>query len=390
MFPKHGDTLYTGLFGMQTRKYVLFLFLIGLILSSELYFFWRFDIGKYGQLLCGISALILSGIRIEKKYFISCILFFVFYLYASLYVLDLNLLGRLFTLLPFCIFFLKKKDIQSVYTLYQDFFVYTVTISLVVYFFVVWIEYDLSYSIIEPLNDLKTHNYLAYPFCVIPDENYFSHFRFCGCYDEPGVVGTITGIMLITNRWNMRDWKNVVLLLSGIFTFSLYFYLLQFLYFLFYARLRYKIVVLLLLIGLFFSLQNDELVNKFLLTRLDFSGGDFSGDNRTTASFDSWYSNFLFTTNFWIGCGKGMANIVDAGGASYKHLIVDHGFIMFVVYMLSFLYLIWKNHSLSKNLLIIAVVLFSLIYQRPFIFNYLYLFLLVSSIMCFEKSLQYR
>lgn len=132
------------------------------------------------------------------------------------------------------------------------------------------------------------------------------------------------------------------------------------------------------------------MVNKFLLTRLEFSGGEFSGDNQTTASFDSWYSNFLFTTNFWIGCGKGMANMVDAGGASYKHLIVDHGFIMFVVYMLSFLYLIWKKHSLSKKLLIIAVVLFSLIYQRPFIFSYLYLFLLVSSIMCFGKSLQYR
>lgn len=367
------------------RRYILLIFLIGLILSSDLYFFWDFEVGKYGQLLCGISAVILSGIKIEKKNFVSCFLFLVFYLYASLFALNINWLGRLFILLLFCIFFLKKKDVRSVYILYQDFFVYTITISLVVYFLVVWIGYDLTHSIIEPLNELKSYNYLAYPFCVIPDENYFSYFRFCGCYDEPGVVGTIAGVMLITNRWNMRDWKNVVLLLSGIFSFSLYFYLLQFLYFLLYAKVRYKIVVLLLLTGLFLYLQNDELVNKFILARLDFSGGEFSGDNRTTVFFDSWYSHFLFTMNFWIGCGKGMAEIVDSGGASYKHLIVDHGFIMFVVYMFSFLYLVWRNHSLSKDFLIIAVVLVSLIYQRPFIFNYLYLFLLVSPVYILKK-----
>lgn len=373
---------------MQIRKYVLFIFLIGLILSSELYFFWGLEAGKYGQLLCGISVLVLSGMKVEEKSFTSSFLFLVFYLYASLYVSYLNLFGRLFSFLPFFVFFLKKRDVKKVYALYRDFFVYTITISLVVYLLVVWMGYDLPYSVIEPLNKLKTHNYLAYPFCVIPDENYFSHFRFCGCYDEPGMVGTIAGIMLVVNRWNMRDWKNIVLLISGIFSFSLYFYMLQFLYFLFYARLRYKIVAFFLLIGLFLYLQNDELVNKFLLARLDFSEGDFSGDNRTTASFDRWYRNFLFTADFWIGCGKGMAEIVDSGGASYKHLIVDHGFIMFAIYMFSFLYLIWRNHSVSKNFLIISIVLFSLIYQRPFIFNYLYLFLLVSSIMCFGKSLR--
>ena len=385
VFPKYDDTLYTELFGMQIRKYVLFIFLIGLILSSELYFFWGLKVGNCGQLLCGISVLILSGMKVEEKSFTSSFLFLVFYLYASLYVLDLNLLGRLFSFLPFFVFFLKKRDVQIVYTLYRDFFVYTITISLVVYFLVVWIEYDLPHSIIEPLNNLKSYNYLAYPFCVIPDENYFSYFRFCGCYDEPGVVGTIAGVMLITNRWNMRDWKNVVLLLSGVFSFSLYFYLLQFLYFLLYAKVQYKILVLLLLTDLFLYLQNDELVNKFILTRLDFSGGEFSGDNRTTASFDSWYKNFLFTANFWIGCGKGMAEIVDSGGASYKHLIVDHGFIMFNIYMFSFLYLIWRSHSMSKNFLIMSIVLFSLIYQRPFIFSYLYLFLLISPIYVLKR-----
>lgn len=62
---------------MKMRRYILLIFLIGLILSSDLYFFWDFEVGKYGQLLCGISAVILSGIKIEKKNFVSCFLFFI-------------------------------------------------------------------------------------------------------------------------------------------------------------------------------------------------------------------------------------------------------------------------------------------------------------------------
>lgn len=373
---------------MLSRKYVIYIFLLGIILSSELYFFWELKLGKYGQLLCCISAIILSNRKMNKNTLISFCLFFVFYIYASLYALNTNFIGRLFAVLPICIFFLKKDDIWRIYDLYYRFFVYTILISLVVYLLVVWIGLNLPYSVIEPLNELKSYKYLAYPLCVISDADYFSQFRFCGYYDEPGVVGTIAGIMLVTNRWNMHDWKNIVLLISGIFSFSLYFYMLQFLYFIFYARLRYKIVASLLLMGLFFYFQNDELVNKFLLSRMDFSGGVFSGDNRTTASFDYWYDHFLFTADFWFGCGKGMAEIVDSGGASYKHLIVDHGFVMFSVYMFSFLYLIWVNHSLSKSFLILSILLFSLIYQRPFIFSYLYLFLLLSSVMCFGRKVK--
>lgn len=370
---------------MQIRKYYIYIFVFGLIISSELYFFWGMKLGKYGSLLCAISALLLSGLRIDKKNILSCLLFFIFYLYASLYVLNISFVGRLFAFIPFCIFFLKKDDIRKIYFLYKDFFVYTIAISFIFYFLVVWIGYDLHYSVIKPLNKLKNCDYLAYPFFVISGVDYFSYFRFCGYYDEPGVVGTITGIMLIINRWNLRDWKNIFLLISGVFSFSLYFYMLQFLYFLFYSRLRYKILALLLFIGVFFFFHNDELVNKFLLSRLEFSGGEFSGDNRTTASFDNWYKHFLFSSKFWIGCGKGMATIVDSGGASYKHLIVDHGFIMFFLYISSFLFLIWRNHPLSKIFFLLLIILLSLIYQRPFIFDYLYLFLLISPICVLKK-----
>lgn len=125
MFPKYDDTLYTELFGMQIRKYVLFIFLIGLILSSELYFFWGLKVGNCGQLLCGISVLILSGMKVEEKSFTSSFLFLVFYLYASLYVLDLNLLGRLFSFFAiFCLFLEEERCTDSLYSVPGFFCIY--------------------------------------------------------------------------------------------------------------------------------------------------------------------------------------------------------------------------------------------------------------------------
>lgn len=69
VFPKYDDTLYTELFGMQIRKYVLFIFLIGLILSSELYFFWGLKVGNCGTVTMWNTVLILSGMKVGRKEF---------------------------------------------------------------------------------------------------------------------------------------------------------------------------------------------------------------------------------------------------------------------------------------------------------------------------------
>ena len=70
-------------------------------------------------------------------------------------------------------------------------------------------------KIIAPLNAVKTYNYIAYPFLVIPNylgaglDVYFQSLRFCGPFDEPGVVGTIAGLMLYIDNFNLKDKRNI-------------------------------------------------------------------------------------------------------------------------------------------------------------------------------------
>jgi hypothetical protein len=48
-------------------------------------------------------------------------------------------------------------------------------------------------------------------------------FRLCGMYDEPGMVGTVAGLLLAADRYRFRQWRVSVLYLAGVLSFSLAF-----------------------------------------------------------------------------------------------------------------------------------------------------------------------
>lgn len=81
----------------------------------------------------------------------------------------------------------------------------------------------MDYSIISPLNTIKSYEYIQYPFLVVSQVSDFVYFRFCAYYDEPGVVGSIASLLLIGNRFNLRLWENWPILIAGLFSFSLFF-----------------------------------------------------------------------------------------------------------------------------------------------------------------------
>jgi predicted RNA-binding protein with RPS1 domain len=86
----------------------------------------------------------------------------------------------------------------------------------------------VGYSLIDPLNPLKDFLYKQYPFLVMPNEVINVEFpRFYGVFDEPGVIGTFAGIMLFAERYNLKKISNIILFVSGVFSFSLFFILLS-------------------------------------------------------------------------------------------------------------------------------------------------------------------
>lgn len=282
----------------------------------------------------------------------------------------------------FCpiLFLIEKKYIHSVCEKYCIFFAISIIPSLLVYFLVVWGDCSLPYEIIEPLNELKNNSYFRYPFCIIPDTTF--RMRFCGYYDEPGVVGTIAGILLIINEWNLKKIRNIPLVIAGIFSFSLFFYILSILYFLFLSSSKKgKLFFLITIIIASFLLYDNREINQLIFSRMEVTDNGLSGDNRTTDSFDYWYKGyFVHSDYFLLGFGKGKSVLLDPEGCSYKHLIVDYGIVFTILFYILVILFYYYYCGISRRLLICIYIFVSVMFQRPTITNVLYLFLLIAPV----------
>lgn len=347
-----------------------------IILSTHPFYFWNLNNSFLilGFLVFGLWERPPKSIRI-----LSLALFFLFYLCAGFNQYVENTLIRrivlFFTLfLPFSLFFVGERFWKEIFNRYL--FLYTISLipSLIVYFYVYWLGLDLPHTTIDPLNSLKEESYLQYPFLVMLDK--FAYMRFCGYYDEPGVIGTISGSLLFVNQYNMKDWKNWPLLISGIFSFSLFFYALILIYVLFFGSVKLKVLISLLAVSIVFFLTIDDSVfSELILSRLEYDDGAISGNNRE--SLDLW--KYVGSLNYYIGYGFGYSDLVaDVGGASYKHLILDFGVIMFVVYLLAMILYYFSFHLPLKYTLLLIVLFVCILYQRPGITSQFCLFLMIA------------
>lgn len=315
----------------------------------------------------------------------SFLMLFVFYTYASLYQYKANFFGVVMAFLPLLLFLIDTSHWPKIYEKFSYFYSITLIPSLIVYFLVYWIGVSLPFSIINPLNEIKEYQYYAYPFLIASDD-ILQSIRFCGYYDEPGVIGTVSGVLLMINGLNYRDWKFYPLLISGIFSFSLFFYALITCYLLLWCSTKMKFLVVSVVAVLFvFIISSDNPFVELIYERV-FENDNY-GDNRTLPMFDGFWNKFCNSYLFWVGCGRNYANLVaDPGGASYKHMIVDHGIIMSSIFAFAFL-LRYVSLKLSRrNLLLMLFIFVTVIYQRPYIFSLFYLFLLIAPASVLEKK----
>ena len=135
------------------------------------------------------------------------------------------------------VFFIQNSKVLQYYESYKTFISIFLLISLVVYFAVLWLNIDLPYNSIKTLNSVKPDDYRAYPFLAVYDSDYgFVRYRFCGPYDEPGVIGTMVSIILYGERYNLKDYRNLVLFIAGICSFSMFFFVVTAIYYIVFKR----------------------------------------------------------------------------------------------------------------------------------------------------------
>lgn len=294
------------------------------------------------------------------------------------------------------VFLLSTNDVKSKsYQIFYNAFVIFLLIPIVVYI-LVHIGIPVPYTTIAAPEEIKTLqfiNYKIYPFACqwySPYQVGYTSLRLCGIYNECGVVGTYAAILLSVEEYKIKgNWKNIVLLIGGILSFSLAFYFLTICFFIvkaanFNRRYMIPLIAIIVIYFIFVNIRfHDEallrLQNRFIFT--DFV---LNGDNRTSTAYDSLFDNFIHSGLYSVIFGKGhgeMENIMvtrHINGSSYKNLIYDYGIFEFInqIIWMGF-YCIYmkrkKNRDQKFYILACFVIFCANLYQRPSMFALQYM-----------------
>lgn len=345
---------------------------------------WNFN-HREGIFICITIALIFF-LLLGYKQSISSIgikiipVFLVLFIYTSIRN-DSTLTGLVVSLLLPLILINNSQSNARIIENFTKIYSILLIPSFIVYVMVIFLKIPIPYTITEPLNALKTHSYFQYPFLVTIEPTYnLSYYRFMSWFDEPGVVGTISGCILLMKGLNWEKWETYPLIISGIFSFSLAFYILLLINVLLFNSLRNKLPIIIGVICLMFIFYNNDFVNRLIFDRFAIEDGTLAGNNRTTSQMDQFMKTYIYSDKVLFGYGHHYSQIVNQGGSSYKNLIIDYGIIYFIL-LLSFTIVI-SVYILKdiKTILRYMIIWWAIIFQRPYITMMLYFSLLYLSI----------
>lgn len=344
--------------------------------SIQPYFLWKVELLG---LVIVLSFILISFIRCKSisgvniTFFLGILsLFLVFAIRDGKNIFGITSVGLLCFILLFPSWYLCR-----IFNCFIKIYAALIIPSIVVYILVMFVGVSIPSQIIEPLNALKDYDYTQYPFLVMINRVDVGMFRFMAYFDEPGVVGTISGVLLFMHGLRLNRWETYPILISGLFSLSLAFYLMLFVNILLFQSFKVKFVFVLLLSALAVYFATDEVVGKLIFERLEIEDGELAGINRTTSTMDTFMKRFVSSDKFWFGYGNNYAQkVVNEGGASYKDLLVNYGLFGFLSLIIISMFGAIKRLGFSIDLLIYVTVWGAIIYQRPFIFNLIYFFLL--------------
>lgn len=373
----------TGIFTGSNLVAYFYGFCIFLLMKP--YFMW----GYYEQvnvlIVYALSFIGIFNLRKAEKLDLLIIPIFALLLLSLASDAHANFMGYISSLLILFYFVIDRKVMLKYYKCFKTILVISLFLSLIVYALVV-LSYPVGYSLIDPLNPLKYFLYKQYPFLVMPNEVINVEFpRFYGVFDEPGVIGTFAGIMLFAERYNLKKISNIILFVSGVFSFSLFFILLSAVAILYFYRTKLKIVAIAAVIALYLFTKDNEDVKGLVWERFEVEDGRLKGDNRASEELDYYFKLFLHSDYFLWGTHTDVA----ADSSSYKQFLIYYGFIFTILISILLLVISAQINKNVKGTFLSMLLYLALMYQRPYLFDFAYMFLIVSSFIQVNVSLNY-
>ena len=349
------------------------------------YFVWNIYLNSYIRLIILGLMSILFGLNCDIKTKQRFFLFVAFFALLSVMPLTqgANIVGFAASVIVCTIPFLRKEFAISIYKSFLTIYSILVGLSAIVwiltFFDVVPILGD-----IQPVDISKDYNYTVYPLLVRANE-ITEYFRFCGPFDEAGVIGTLGALILTVGKYNLRDWRLLIVFITGLFSFSFFFYGISFFYFIVYAIFVSKnkknvlLIFAILAVAIVFSMSN-ETMNDLIWQRLEWDAdeGTFAGDNRLNTASKNYYESMVGTSAFYFGLSQSEYDyLTEIVGGSYSIFltILRYGLFFVIGYILIFVYYGWQYKTNIILYLLFLAVFFGTLYQRPSLFSPEYLFL---------------
>lgn len=282
------------------------------------------------------------------------------------------------------IIMLNVEEKKYLLDLFTKAFVVIMVISLIG-----WIPYLLGVnlphtSLIYHRNDFhEYYDYYLFRVSYVSSIGFFPRFQ--SIFLEPGQMATPCMFLFFLNAMegNVFSFKNIVLLLSILLSFSLIAYGLLVFSLVVIPWFKGKKFRLPLTIGVvgaivgatFFFLSNeDSVVNTLILSRLGYDDESLiTGNNRTSGEFDLMFDSFMRSGDKFFGIRNKLISGNDwtTNSSGLKKFIVHFGLVGLSLGMLMILSLYRKNKN--KKTLAFLVILVTAFVVRNLLFGALWL-----------------
>jgi hypothetical protein len=207
--------------------------------------------------------------------------------------------------------------------------------------------------------------YVVY-FGHVEEKLLYNEYRFSSIFDEAGVVGTLSGLILSAIGISKLNYKSIILLLAGLISFSLAFYAILILNLLFTFNPK-RILIVIIFVAVIILFSGDKF-DKLIASRFVIENGTIAGDNRTHEAFDIYYNQLFENGGADLIFGRGhvtAANLEELEGAvSYKVVIVRYGLVGISLLILFYAFSAYYCNNSLKGWFLFLIFIISA-YQRP-------------------------
>jgi hypothetical protein len=405
------------------RKIMLLMLAMASLLALQPYFTWSTyngglfsSVSKLFQVFCALFSFVIICFRnftkSQRKYYIPAIITLFIFLLIGVIFGDYNIAGKIYWIsIGLCsaiIVCLSDDEKAAIMNLFITLFVLCLIPGLVIYVFNSF-NVILPYVKLTSENSLKEalgHYYKQYLGSVFL---FTSSDAYCAVFDEPGIVGTFSALLLVSKDMKItKDWRCIILLLAGIASKSFAFLMIVMIAIIlkYIHQKAWKVIIYfsvsLIAFFIFMNINTDNMWITTMQRRLTIADGRWMGDNRSNnVMFDTEYNNFIHsdieTVLFGNGNNAASRNPNMTGSSEYRMLIYDYGFIGFfgiISWLILSIYFMYRKKSrLQWNIIILLVVFIASMYQRPYIFNEAYVLILFGGSALLQNSktgLSYR